>query len=654
MSTWWIPVENTKKKVAFETHSTVDDDSYLQLPKTISHKQHDSGIIFHNTPPISHANIKINKGNSPIKQYSGTTDTSLTDRFIQSYSMHSKNKATKSSQSGKNAHSFPIQKTDSTYNKTFQMQQIEETLPIYTVKSLQDDHLETQQPNQGNTCQGSSQNKSINDADEFHYSTPSQLHLHVKKENIFPQLLDTSITQQSEGLSQNSQYQSTPQQMTYRNHTEGQSQSTLNSHMPDKRVDFSNSGNYSKLHPNVEHSEMKSLHGYSCERNTQNVPRFNEMRNTHNDINAQYFGSFNRNIEDCNTPSHISTRQDKKQSCLPVPSTPTSNTYITEQQYCVNDKYHNTSMSSHDTRERIPRAYNKQPSIQSETKYHLPLYADQTYRSYPDERHYSLHTGEIPMQNFHVRHHKTKEPDKFDGQSVEWRDYQIHFENVAKWNNWDEIEKAQQLVMSLRGSAQKLLSDLNPYQINSYTYLVNVLRRRFNPAEREIAFRCEFRNRKQAYSESAADYGYALQKLCAKAYPTIQTDAREIYIIDQFINGLLKPEIRSHVQYRHPLTIDAAIALAVEFEAFEGTHSILRKPRFTSDMPQDCNSITNKGKESSSLEEIASLLKILNETLSRRSRSRSNSRDRNPNIECYKCHEKGHIASKCPTNISEN
>ncbi|KAL3885399.1 hypothetical protein ACJMK2_025462 [Sinanodonta woodiana] len=57
------------------------------------------------------------------------------------------------------------------------------------------------------------------------------------------------------------------------------------------------------------------------------------------------------------------------------------------------------------------------------------------------------------------RFRKEKEPDKFDGKNVEWQDYIVHFEQVAYWNNWNKIERAQQLAMSLRGVAQRLLDD---------------------------------------------------------------------------------------------------------------------------------------------------------------------------------------------------
>ena len=247
---------------------------------------------------------------------------------------------------------------------------------------------------------------------------------------------------------------------------------------------------------------------------------------------------------------------------------------------------------------------------------------------------------------------KAKEPEKFDGQSTDWQDYFVQFENVARWNNWSNIEKAQQLVMSLKGNAQRLLSELNPIYLDNYDYIVQVLNRRFNPVERETAFRCEFRNRRQNRSESAAEFGYALQKLSTKAYPNVQSNAREMYVIDQFVHGLTRPELRSHVQYRHPSTIDAAIALATEFEAFEGSQGIMRKPRFDYEN-ETCNQIKQNQQEVT-LNDIADLLKNLTHTLKVRSRSNSRERTNMSDRECFKCHEKGHIAPNCPNRDKEN
>lgn len=84
---------------------------------------------------------------------------------------------------------------------------------------------------------------------------------------------------------------------------------------------------------------------------------------------------------------------------------------------------------------------------------------------------------------------------------------------MSQWNNWSKNEKAAQLARSLRGPAQRILGDLTRDKLINYEALVAVLTQRFNPAEREMAYRCEFRNRKRQLRETAVDYGYALKRL---------------------------------------------------------------------------------------------------------------------------------------------
>lgn len=132
--------------------------------------------------------------------------------------------------------------------------------------------------------------------------------------------------------------------------------------------------------------------------------------------------------------------------------------------------------------------------------------------------------------------------------------------------------------MSLRGNAQKLLSDLNSKQVNDYDEIKFALEQRFHPPGQESAFRSDFRNRRRDKNESITDYGYALRRLGCLAFPGIPYDAKEIYIIDQFIYGLGNQELKKHVKLKHPKTLDQAISLAVEFESFEGSQNTLSKP----------------------------------------------------------------------------
>ena len=190
---------------------------------------------------------------------------------------------------------------------------------------------------------------------------------------------------------------------------------------------------------------------------------------------------------------------------------------------------------------------------------------------------------------------REKEPDKFDGKSIDWQDYIVHFEQTAQWNGWDDESKAQQLCMSLRGTAQKLLGDAKPSVLSNYALLKEMLTRRFAPKERITAYRCEFNTRTRRKNESLSDYGYALRRLVRLAYP--DHDKTEDLAIDQFVKGLDNFEIQKRVQFSHPATLESAIALAIEYEAFVGSTSIeIKKPKDT-DMIQAIKKSDKLGKD---------------------------------------------------------
>ncbi|CAC5412090.1 unnamed protein product [Mytilus coruscus] len=266
-----------------------------------------------------------------------------------------------------------------------------------------------------------------------------------------------------------------------------------------------------------------------------------------------------------------------------------------------------------------------------------------------------------------------KEPEKFDGKSVDWKDYIVHFEQAAKWNNWTESEKVQQLSMSLRGTAQKLLGDLKYSVVNDYTALKDVLAQRFSPKERVTAYRCEFRARKRKPGESLADFGYALRRLVRLAYPDDEySNVLEQLVINQFILGLCHSEMEKHVQFAHPQTLEAAIANAVEFEAFTNAQMTPRKP-IDNERPFAVGAISrenkterdenpNKTNEAPKNDELKELIKSFSECVgkmtekldqvnsTKNENGSSQAFDRGHyrcTKECWKCGKYGHIARYC-------
>ena len=147
---------------------------------------------------------------------------------------------------------------------------------------------------------------------------------------------------------------------------------------------------------------------------------------------------------------------------------------------------------------------------------------------------------------------KQKEPDKFNGDKVEWADFITHFNVVARWNDWTYSEKGLQLATCLRGKAQKVLSSIPESLNGDYETVRSTLEKWFNPPHRENAFRAVFQRRKREARKSLMDYGSDVMRLAQRAYPGFSYDALYQVAREQFISGLSDIEIKRFVDLRGP------------------------------------------------------------------------------------------------------
>ena len=225
-------------------------------------------------------------------------------------------------------------------------------------------------------------------------------------------------------------------------------------------------------------------------------------------------------------------------------------------------------------------------------------------------------------------HRKQKEPDKYDGEKVEWQDFIVHFETVATWNGWTDLEKGLQLATCLRGKAQKVLSELKPSQKSNYITLTSVLAKRFNPPHRENAFRAVLRQRRRLPKESLMDFGCEVSRLAQKAYPEFPYEALDQVSREQFVRGLSDVDMKRHVDLRNPSSLEEAISLATQFESFdlgEGHGPIAGRgetqtSRGRSAHVQAEEQLVNK-KDKSTNEELASLRKQIEVLIARESKA---------------------------------
>ena len=164
---------------------------------------------------------------------------------------------------------------------------------------------------------------------------------------------------------------------------------------------------------------------------------------------------------------------------------------------------------------------------------------------------------------------KQKEPDKFEGDKVEWADFIAHFDMVARWNDWTYTEKGLQLTTCLRGKAQKALSSIAESQRSDYEAKKSALEKRLSPPDRKNLFRAVFHQRKRESKESLMDYGSDLMLLAQRAYPEFSYTTLDQVAYYQFIRGLPDVDMKRHVDLGSSSSLDEAINLATQYESFE-------------------------------------------------------------------------------------
>ena len=134
--------------------------------------------------------------------------------------------------------------------------------------------------------------------------------------------------------------------------------------------------------------------------------------------------------------------------------------------------------------------------------------------------------------------------------------------------------------------------------------------------------------------------------------------------MDQCSFGLSHlPDMKIHVQFGHPKTLDDAIDLGVEYETFEAGQTVRKPPATMAGVASDQNDLLSKYDSRIQLEmselvkvskandnATANLTKTLQDSQSIQIKSLKKFQkgiDRKHKA-CYLCHEVGHYLDKCP------
>ena len=177
----------------------------------------------------------------------------------------------------------------------------------------------------------------------------------------------------------------------------------------------------------------------------------------------------------------------------------------------------------------------------------------------------------LEVNNVQVVRKIMMKPQTYDGTS-DWLNYLTHFENVAKYNGWDEYDKLAWLGGSLRGEAMGTLSRLDELDEESYSSLVHFLNLRFG-TDVEV-YQHILKKRVRQADETLLHLANDIRTLVQRAYPTGR-DIWEMLAINHFVDAIPDYKTSFHVYVSCPETLEEALNVAISVEGF----GMLRKIR---------------------------------------------------------------------------
>jgi hypothetical protein len=140
---------------------------------------------------------------------------------------------------------------------------------------------------------------------------------------------------------------------------------------------------------------------------------------------------------------------------------------------------------------------------------------------------------------------------------------------IAELNNWSDLTKAYELKTSLRGEALSVLSDVSPDMRRNYQRLIDILGSRFEPRNQSELYRAKIKNKVRKRGEKLEELAHDIKSLAKYAYPNVTPETREQFAKDCFIDSLCDAELEWAVYQGKPSSLQQAVTLALECEAFQ-------------------------------------------------------------------------------------
>ena len=234
-----------------------------------------------------------------------------------------------------------------------------------------------------------------------------------------------------------------------------------------------------------------------------------------------------------------------------------------------------------------------------------------------------------------------------------WEEYLTHFNLFSDWNGWNADDKAEALLMALKGDAADLVYGLPECRRLSFEQLGIVLRSRFGAGVNIAADKKKLKDRRKLKEESWNQMGQDIAKLARRIYITAP-DVAESEAKDAFIRALPE-DLKLVVAAGNPPTLRDCIDNVTQLCSVMNREDKAVRIRFAEEIPSEVLFSSKQQNSSDNSSEVYPNKEGYQGP--RRSYSpspRRNWNNRDPReLKCYFCDEIGHMLRYCPKLVGQ-